>query len=83
MNEPLTEGDLQELERILSESGVGSNDDIKRSRRPRVRAWFVFVRSLIGSTEVQRRQLLLTSRMERHERKPTGVCEPRDRPPNR
>jgi type I restriction enzyme R subunit len=47
MNEPLTERDLQELERILSESGVGSNENIKRAKIES-QGLGLFVRSLIG-----------------------------------
>lgn len=47
MNRPLTPSDLQELERMLSESGIGSTDDIERAKRDS-EGLGLFVRSLVG-----------------------------------
>jgi type I restriction enzyme R subunit len=47
MNEPLTPTDLTELERILSESGIGSADDVKKAKEDSD-GLGLFVRSLIG-----------------------------------
>ncbi len=46
-NEPLTASDLEELERILSESGVGSPDDIEKAKI-QSNGLGLFVRSLVG-----------------------------------
>jgi len=47
MNEPLTEQDLKELERILAESGIGSTEDIDRAKSES-NGLGLFVRSLTG-----------------------------------
>ena len=47
MNLPLSAIDLEELERMLAEGGVGSTEDIQRAR-DESRGLGVFVRSLIG-----------------------------------
>jgi type I restriction enzyme R subunit len=47
MNEPLTEQDLKELERILAESGIGSAEDIERAKSES-NGLGLFVRSLVG-----------------------------------
>jgi type I restriction enzyme R subunit len=47
MNEPLTEADLKELERILAESGIGRVEDIERAKSES-NGLGLFVRSLIG-----------------------------------
>src|SRR5439155_6410845 len=47
MNEPLTEADLKELERILAESGIGSAGDIEHAKSES-NGLGLFVRSLIG-----------------------------------
>src|SRR5205814_6178151 len=47
MNEPLTKGDLKELERILAESGVGKTEAIERAKTER-NGLGLFVRSLVG-----------------------------------
>ena len=47
MNEPLTSTDLAELERILSESGIGSAEDVKKAKEEN-RGLGLYVRSLIG-----------------------------------
>jgi type I restriction enzyme, R subunit len=47
MNEPLTDSDLKELERILAESGVGSGENIKRAKTES-NGLGLFVRSLVG-----------------------------------
>ena len=46
-NEPLTAGDLAELERMLAESGVGSVDDIVKAKSES-EGLGLFVRSLVG-----------------------------------
>lgn len=46
-NRPLTRTDLDELERILSESGVGSGDDIRRAAEAS-EGLGLFVRGLVG-----------------------------------
>jgi type I restriction enzyme R subunit len=47
MNKPLTDADLQELERILSESGVGGPEEINRAKEES-NGLGIFVRSLVG-----------------------------------
>jgi type I restriction enzyme, R subunit len=47
MNRPLTEADLGELERMLSESGVGAAEDIQRAAAES-QGLGLFVRSLVG-----------------------------------
>jgi type I restriction enzyme R subunit len=47
MNRPLTAKDLEELERMLAESGVGGPDDIRRAA-DESQGLGLFVRSLIG-----------------------------------
>lgn len=47
MNEPLTPTDLTELERILSESGIATADDVKKAKEDS-HGLGLFVRSLIG-----------------------------------
>ncbi|MBE7464250.1 MAG: DEAD/DEAH box helicase family protein [Planctomycetes bacterium] len=47
MNEPLTPTDLVELERMLSASGVGSPEDLKRAKEES-HGLGLFVRSLVG-----------------------------------
>ncbi|MGE3799810.1 MAG: DEAD/DEAH box helicase family protein [Candidatus Kapaibacterium sp.] len=47
MNEPLTETDLEELERILIESGTGEPEDIAKAKEAS-HGLGLFVRSLIG-----------------------------------
>ena len=46
MNEPLTATDLSELERMLSESGIGSVEDVQKAKE--AHGLGLFVRSLIG-----------------------------------
>lgn len=46
-NEPLTATDLSELERMLSESGIGSADDVQKAKETS-RGLGLFVRSLVG-----------------------------------
>jgi len=46
-NEPLTPTDLTELERILSESGIGSAEDLRKAKDDN-HGLGLFVRSLIG-----------------------------------
>ena len=48
MNEPLTATDLSELERMLSESGIGSAEDVQKAKEAS-QGLGLFVRSLIGS----------------------------------
>lgn len=47
MNEPLTEADLKELERILTENGVGDAEKIERAKTEND-GLGLFVRSLVG-----------------------------------
>jgi type I restriction enzyme, R subunit len=47
MNKPLTANDLAELERMLSENGIGVADDIKRAKEES-QGLGLFVRSLVG-----------------------------------
>jgi type I restriction enzyme R subunit len=47
MNKPLTAGDLAELERILSESGVGGAEEINHAKEES-HGLGLFVRSLVG-----------------------------------
>ncbi len=47
MNRPLTPADLEELERVLAESGAGGQDEITRAK-VESQGLGVFVRSLIG-----------------------------------
>ncbi|HLN88097.1 MAG TPA: DEAD/DEAH box helicase family protein, partial [Candidatus Limnocylindrales bacterium] len=47
MNEPLTPTDLTELERMLSESGIGSTEDVQKAKESAA-GLGLFVRSLIG-----------------------------------
>ena len=47
MNEPLTPTDLAELERILSESGIGNGENLKKAKEEN-HGLGLFVRSLIG-----------------------------------
>jgi type I restriction enzyme R subunit len=47
MNEPLTPTDLAELERMLSESGVGNAEDVQKAKETN-EGLGLFVRSLIG-----------------------------------
>jgi type I restriction enzyme R subunit len=47
VNQPLTRTDIQELERMLSDSGLGSEDDVKRAGKES-QGLGLFVRSLIG-----------------------------------
>jgi len=46
-NQPLTKADLAELERMLSESGVGTTQDIDRAKRE-ANGLGLFIRSLVG-----------------------------------
>jgi len=46
-NQPLTKADLAELERMLSESGVGTAQDIDRAKRE-ANGLGLFIRSLVG-----------------------------------
>jgi type I site-specific restriction endonuclease len=50
MNIALTSSDLEELEKILSESGVGRKEDIVRAKAVS-HGLGLFVRSLVGWTE--------------------------------
>ena len=47
MNRPLTPVDLEQLERMLRESGIGSADDIERAKKDS-EGLGLFVRSLVG-----------------------------------
>ena len=47
MNEPLTATDLTELERMLSESGIGNAEDVQKAKEM-AQGLGLFVRSLIG-----------------------------------
>jgi type I restriction enzyme R subunit len=47
MNEPLTDMDLIQLERIMTESGIGSSEDIERAKSES-NGLGLFVRSLVG-----------------------------------
>ena len=47
MNLPLTRGDLEELERMLAESGVGGPEEISRAKQG-AEGLGLFVRSLVG-----------------------------------
>jgi type I restriction enzyme R subunit len=47
MNEPLTATDLAELERMLTESGIGNADDVRKAKDSAA-GLGLFVRSLIG-----------------------------------
>ena len=47
INEPLTPTDLAELERMLSESGIGSAEDVQKAKETN-QGLGLFVRSLIG-----------------------------------
>jgi type I restriction enzyme R subunit len=47
MNEPLTPTDLTELERMLSESGIGNAEDVQKAK-DMAQGLGLFVRSLIG-----------------------------------
>ena len=47
MNEPLTPTDLAELERMLSESGIGDAEDLQKAKDTNA-GLGLFVRSLIG-----------------------------------
>lgn len=47
MNEPLTDADLKELERILAESRIGAKEDIERAKSES-NGLGLFVRSLVG-----------------------------------
>ena len=47
MNEPLTPTDLAELERMLSESGIGNAEDLQKAKDTN-EGLGLFVRSLIG-----------------------------------
>jgi type I restriction enzyme R subunit len=47
MNEPLTDGDLQELERMLTESGFGKSENIERAKTEN-EGLGLFARSLVG-----------------------------------
>ena len=47
MNEPLTEMDLIQLEQIMTDSGIGSSEDIERAKSES-NGLGLFVRSLVG-----------------------------------
>jgi type I restriction enzyme R subunit len=47
MNEPLTATDLAELERMLSESGIGNAEDVQKAKEENA-GLGLFVRSLTG-----------------------------------
>lgn len=47
MNKPLTPNDLEALERMLTESGIGDAESIARAKEESQRLG-LFVRSLIG-----------------------------------
>jgi type I restriction enzyme R subunit len=47
MNKPLTTSDLDELERMLAESGVGAQEEIRRAAGE-AQGLGLFVRSLVG-----------------------------------
>jgi type I restriction enzyme, R subunit len=57
MNTPLTTTDLQELERMLVESGVGGEDDIRRAA-DESNGLGLFVRSLVGLDRTAAKQAL-------------------------
>jgi type I restriction enzyme R subunit len=59
MNEPLTASDLNELENILSESGLGVPEDISRAKEVS-NGLGLFVRSLIGLDREAAKQSLAT-----------------------
>jgi type I restriction enzyme R subunit len=58
-NKPLTKIDLEELERILLESGVGSTDDIIRATKE-AHGLGLFVRSLVGLDREAAKEALAT-----------------------
>jgi len=47
MNEPLTPGDLNELERVLIEAGVGTTENLKRAKQESA-GLGLFIRTLVG-----------------------------------
>lgn len=57
LNEPLTKADLQELERVLAESGVASPDQIERAKKES-EGLGLFVRSLVGLDREAAKQAL-------------------------
>ncbi len=57
MNKPLTPSDMAELERMLSESGVGEPDEIKRAKE-KAQGLGLFVRSLVGMDREAAKQAL-------------------------
>ena len=56
MNEPLTPTDLTELERMLSESGIGNAEDVQKAKEM-AQGLGLFVRSLIGLDREAARKL--------------------------
>jgi type I restriction enzyme, R subunit len=46
-NEPLTRGDIQELEKMLLDAGTGTADDLNRAKQESYRLG-LFLRSLVG-----------------------------------
>lgn len=57
MNKPLTAADLEELERMLSESGIGRAEDISRAKAE-AHGLGLFVRSLVGMDREAAKQAL-------------------------
>lgn len=56
-NRPLTASDLDELQRILGESGIGTPDDIRRAAEES-RGLGLFVRSLVGLDRVAAKEAM-------------------------
>ena len=59
MNKPLTRTDLEELERILLESGIGTTGDINRALEE-AHGLGLFVRSLVGLDREAAKEALAT-----------------------
>ena len=56
MNEPLTDADLQELNRMLRESGIGDAEKIERRTRRKTKVWDCSFVSLVGHYRAAQRR---------------------------
>lgn len=65
LNHPLTATDLDELERILTESGIGSPEDIQRAKEES-QGLGLFVRSLVGLDREAAKEALGTFQQDRN-----------------
>ena len=83
MNKPLTPTDLDELERMLAESGIGEPEDIERAKAES-QGLGLFVRSLVGmDREAAKEAFGGLPRRQDAQREPDRVRQPDRQPPDR